>query len=123
MKVMLNGEAFDLDLDLRHVTVAFALDAEEVAGCRYVQWESDLLGGGAKALAALACLVWKRDGRAVRLEDVLSGEVPLDFSEAYTSLTAALTAQLGGDAAAEGPTQGAVSPAAPDGTDTTSSST
>jgi len=122
VKVMLNGEAFDLDFDINHVKMAFAVEVEKVAGRRYAQWESDLLGGGAEALAALACLIWRRDGRDVQLADVLSGEVPLEFSEAFSSVMAAFTAQIGG-AAAEDPTRGAVSPAAPDGTDTTSSGT
>jgi len=122
VKVMLNGEAFDLDFDINHVKMAFAVEVEKVAGRRYAQWESDLLGGGAEALAALACLIWRRDGRDVQLADVLSGEVPLEFSEAFSSVMAAFTAQIGG-AAVEDPTRGAVSPAAPDGTDTTSSGT
>lgn len=120
---MLNGEAFDLDFDISHVKMAFAVEAEKVAGRRYAQWESELLGGGAEALAALACLIWQRDGRTVALADVLSGEVPLEFSEAFSSVMAAFTAQIGSAAAAGDPTRGDASPAAPDGTDTTSSGT
>jgi hypothetical protein len=116
MKITINGETFDVDFEIEHVRMSFAMAIEKVAGTRYVQWETDLVAGGAAATAALVCLAWQRDGRDVQLQDILDGKVDLDFSEAFRSIMKALAEQQAsaGDAA-ENPTPGAETSSAPDG--------
>lgn len=77
-KISVNGESFVFNRD--HKPLSEALAIEKGLGCTYGQWEDDLAKGSARALAALVWLVWKRDGRDVALEDILSGDVPVNLA-------------------------------------------
>lgn len=77
-KVRINGEVFEFDP--AHRPLAEALALEKVYGAAYGQWEADLNAGAAKAIAGLAWLVWRRSGREVTFESMLSGEVELDLA-------------------------------------------
>ena len=124
MKITIGGETFDVDFELGHVQLSFALAIEKVAGMRYVQWETDLLEGGAAATAAFACLAWQRDGRDVQLQDILDGKIELNFSEVFRSIMSGIAGQQAGTVTAtENPTPGAETSSAPDGTDSTPAGT
>jgi hypothetical protein len=117
VKIVINGEAFDVDMERRPMSEALAIERE--CGRRYAEWESELFAGSAWAMAVLAWLVWRRDGREIPLGDILSGEVDFDFTEFEVSIlkssAEARAAREAGAGAAEGnPTSGAG--AAPDGT-------
>ena len=121
MKITVNGEAFDIDL--AHVPMSDALAIEREWKRRYAEWEGELYAGSAEAVAVLVWLLWRRDGREVPLEGILSGEVDFDYSEVLRSITeAALQAKADAEAEA-GPTSGAVPLTAPDGTDMTPAAT
>lgn len=117
MKIEINGELFDYEFDINHVPMSEALAIERLGGRRYVEWEMGLTGGSAESVAVLACLVWQRDGRDVKLQDILDGKVTLGFTETYNSVMRALVEQQKAAGAAENPTPGAVPLTAPAGTD------
>lgn len=79
-KVTINGEVFAFDRSRQPMSEALAI--ENGLKCRYADWETDLQAGSARALAAFFWLVWKRNGRDVPLEDILSGKVEIDLAEA-----------------------------------------
>jgi hypothetical protein len=121
VKVRIGGESFDFDEARRPMSEAIAV--ERAWGRRYAEWESELQAGSAEAMAVFVWLVWRRDGREVELADILSGEVDFDYRELEQSiLEVAVERQKAAEAEAN-PTQGAVSPAAPDGTPTTPAAT
>jgi len=124
MKITINGEEFAYDFDFAHMPMSEALAIEKAAGRRYVEWEMAFTGGGAEAMAVFVWLLWSRDGREVELGDILSGEVPVDFSQAYNSVIAAIVeTQRKAMEAAANPTTGAAPLTDPAGTGTTSKGT
>lgn len=78
-KVTINGEVFAWDGSRQPMSEALAI--EDGLKCRYVDWESDLNAGSARALAGFIWLVWRRNGKDVPLEDILSGKVEIDLAE------------------------------------------
>jgi hypothetical protein len=76
-KVTINGEVFSFDLTRKPMSEALAI--EHALGCRYADWETDMLGGSARALCGFIWLVWRRDGRDTELADILSGKVDIDL--------------------------------------------
>jgi ribosomal protein L12E/L44/L45/RPP1/RPP2 len=106
-----------------------ALWIEHVYKRRYAEWQSDLEAGSAKALAMMACLVWRRDGRNVdtMFGDILDGAVDFDLNEMLESMhdSVAAEAAAAAAAAAEGdaanPTPAGSDPAGTDGTGTATS--
>ena len=123
MKVTLNGEVFDFDG--RKQKVAEALAIEEAYGRRYVEWQDDMTAGGAKALCTLAWLIWRRDGRDVALEDILTDKVELDLNELLSSIIESAQADAAAEAEAEKSAAANPTPAGSDpaGTPTTGPST
>jgi len=97
MKVVINGEPFDYDG--ARMPMSDALWIEEAYKRRYIEWEADLNAGSAKAMCMLACLIWRRDGRDVPLQDVLDGKTDFDLMEMIVSM--AESAQAEAQAAAE----------------------
>jgi hypothetical protein len=95
-----------------------ALWVEHVYKRRYAEWQDDLAAGSARAMCVLACLIWRRDGRDVPLQDLLDGTVDFDLMEMLTSMAEAAEAEKG-EAAAPDPTP----PSAPAGTRTTGTAT
>jgi len=87
MKVTLGGEHFDFDGSKKPMSEALAL--EKAWGHRYAEWETELAAGSAEALCVLAWVIWRRDGRDVKLEDILAGTVDFDFGEFVASLAEA----------------------------------
>jgi hypothetical protein len=77
-KVTINGEVFAFDVTRKPMSEALAI--EHALGCRYGDWEQDMQGGSARALAGFIWLVWRRDGRNVALADILSGDVDVDMA-------------------------------------------
>jgi hypothetical protein len=77
-KVQINGETFQFDVTRKPMSEALAI--EHALGCRYADWEQDMQGGSARALAGFIWLVWRRDGRDVQLADILSGDVDVDMA-------------------------------------------
>ena len=77
VKVTINGEVFGWDPTRKPMSEALAI--EHALKCNYAQWEADLEAGSARALAGFIWLVWRRDGRDVLLEDILSGKVEIDL--------------------------------------------
>jgi hypothetical protein len=123
MKITVDGEKLAYEFELGHVQISQALAIEKAAGRRYVEWETEVLGGSAEAMAVLVHLAWKDSGRDVPVADILSGSADFNFVETYTSFMDALREQALARRAAERPTSGAEPLTAPDGTDTTSSAT
>jgi len=66
-KVTINGEVFSWDPARKPLSEALAIEAG--LKCRYVDYETDLAAGSARALAGFIWLVWRRNGRDVPLED------------------------------------------------------
>ena len=94
-----------------------ALWVEHVYKRRYAEWQEDLSAGSAKAMCVLACLIWRRDGRDVPLQDLLDGTVDFDLMEMLTSMADAAKEDAAAKAAADGgPYAG---PSAPAGTHST----
>jgi hypothetical protein len=91
MKVTINGEAFEWDGTKAPMSEALAI--EEVYKRRYAEWQDDLNAGSAKAFCVLAWLIWRRDGRDVPFDDILSGKVDFDFQEMLTSMAEAVAAE------------------------------
>lgn len=114
MKIILGGETFDFDAGRHPMSEALAI--EKAWGRRYAEWESELAAGSAEAFCVLAWLIWRREGRDVKLSDILEGAVEFDFAEFLDSWMT--KADKGAD-----PTAGAASQSAPDGTPTTQPST
>lgn len=77
-KVTINGEVFAWDASRKPMSEALAL--ENGLKCRYVDWETDLQAGSARALAGFVWLVWRRNGKDVPLEDILSGAIEIDLA-------------------------------------------
>jgi hypothetical protein len=124
VKITINGEQFSYDFSFDRMPMSEALAIEKALGRRYVEWEMELLGGSAVAMAALVWLIWSRDGRDVELQDILDGKADLDFSETSSSFVrAVMQERKEAAAAAENPTSGAAPLTAPDGTDSTATST
>jgi hypothetical protein len=119
VKVTLNGEEFAYDFDFAHMPMSEALAIERFANRRYVEWEMAFTGGSAEALAVFACLIWSRDGRDVKLQDVLDGNVDFDFSEAYASVISGIVEAQKQAMATAGPTSPAGPLTDPAGTATT----
>src|SRR5215472_17099445 len=63
-----------------------ALAIERAWMKRYAEWETELAAGSAEALCVLAWVIWRRDGRDIDLDDILSGKIDFDFTEFFTSL-------------------------------------
>jgi len=87
MKVILGGEPFEFDGAKKPMSEALAI--ERAWGKRYAEWETELGAGSAEALCVLAWVIWRRDGRDVKLDDILAGEVDFDFGEFVSSLAEA----------------------------------
>lgn len=99
MKVTLNGERFDYDGAKCPMSEALAI--EKVYQRRFVEWQSDLQAGSAKAMCVLAWIIWRRDGRNIQFEDILSGAVDFDLVEMLTSVLEAVEAEERAREAAE----------------------
>ena len=100
-----------------------ALWVEHVYKRRYAEWQEDLSAGSAKAMCVLACLIWRRDGRDVPLQDLLDGTVDFDLMEMLGSMADAAEAAK---EEAEGAEQAGVDPtpsSAPAGTHTIATGT
>lgn len=93
MKVIIAGEAFEYDG--AKAPMSEALWVEHVYKRRYAEWQSDLQAGSARAMCVLACLIWRRDGRDVPLQDVLDGKVDFDLMEMLTSMAESAQAEAG----------------------------
>jgi hypothetical protein len=78
-KVTINGEVFEWDPSRKPMSEALAL--ETGLKCRYVDWETELQAGQARAMCGFIWLVWCRAGRDVSLEDILAGKVEIDLNE------------------------------------------
>jgi hypothetical protein len=118
VKIVLGGEAFEWDGT--KAPMSEALWVEHVYKRRYAEWQEDLAAGSAKAMCVLACLIWRRDGRDVPLQDLLDGTVDFDLMEMLNSMAEAAEAEKAADAEAG---QGSANPtpagSAPDGTRST----
>lgn len=79
MKVTVNGEKFDFDTSRKPMSELLAI--ENGLHCTYSQWEADMQAGSARAMCGFIWLVWRRDGRDVKLADMLSGEVDFDTAD------------------------------------------
>lgn len=75
----INGEVFGFDTSRRPMSEALAI--EHGLKCTYAQWETDMKAGSARAMCGFIWLVWRRDGRDVKLADIMSGDVEIDLSE------------------------------------------
>lgn len=118
MKVVIAGETFEWDGT--KAPMSEALWVEHAYKRRYAEWQDDLAAGSAKAMCVLACLIWRRDGRDVPLQDLLDGTVDFDLMEMLNSMAEAAEAEKAADAEAG---QGSANPtpagSAPDGTHST----
>lgn len=75
-KVHINGEVFDWDTARQPMSEALAIEA--ALQCRYADWQSDMAAGSARALCGFIWLVWRRNGRDVPFDDILTGKVEID---------------------------------------------
>lgn len=78
-KVTISGEVFEWDPSRKPMSEALAI--ENGLKCRYVDWETDLEAGSARAMCGFIWLVWRRAGRDVSLEDILAGKVEIDLND------------------------------------------
>jgi hypothetical protein len=78
-KVTINGEVFAWDPSRKPMSEALAI--EHALKCNYAQWETDLAAGSARAICGFIWLVWRRDGRDVPMDGILSGEVEIDLGD------------------------------------------
>lgn len=99
MKVVLNGETFDYDGQKAPMSECLAI--EHVYKRRYVEWQSDMEAGSAKALCVLAWIIWRRDGRDVPFEDIIEGRADFDLMEMLTSMAESAMAEAGAGIADE----------------------
>ncbi len=76
LKVTIKGEVYSFDND--SYPLPEAIELEEKLGIPFAEWERSLYLGSAKAHAGLAWLTLKRNGRDVKLADILSGAWPED---------------------------------------------
>ena len=116
MKIVLAGETFEYDGTKAPMSEALAI--EHVYKRRYAEWQSDLSAGSAKAMCVLAWLIWRRDGRDVPFEDILSGTVDFDLQEMLESM-----AEAAQEAEAEAAVPDPTPPSAPAGTRSTGTAT
>jgi hypothetical protein len=78
-KVTIDGEKFDFDMSRKPMSELLAI--ENGLHCTYSKWEEDMRAGSARAMCGFIWLVWRRDGRDVKLEDMLSGAVDFNTSD------------------------------------------
>lgn len=78
-KVTVNGEVFGWDSSRKPMSEALAI--ENGLKCRFVDWETDLRAGSARAMCGFIWLVWRRAGRDVNLDDLLSGKIDIDLND------------------------------------------
>jgi hypothetical protein len=109
--IRINGEKFEWDGTRKPMSEALAI--ENGLGMRYADWETELAAGSMKAMCGFVWLIWRRDGRDVKLADILSGDVEIDLAELLECL--AELAEEAKAAEAPDPTSGAPEPTAPDG--------
>jgi hypothetical protein len=111
-KIKINGELFDWDESKKPMSEALAI--ENGLGMRYADWETELDAGSMRAMCGFVWLVWRRDGRDVPLEDILSGKVEIDLGELLGfMIEEAKARKAAAEAAAEAgqdPTGGAPAP-------------
>jgi hypothetical protein len=112
-KIVIGGETFDYDGQKQPMSEALAI--EGVYGRRYAEWQDDLWAGSAKAMCALAWIIWRREGRDVPFEDILSGKADFDFGEMLRSIIDAAEAAAAEAKAAEADPTGGSAPAGTDG--------
>jgi hypothetical protein len=79
IKVTVNGEVFAWDPSRKPMSEALAI--EHALKCNYAQWETDLEAGSARAICGFIWLVWRRDGRDIPLDDILSGKIDIDLND------------------------------------------
>ena len=103
-KVVINGETFQYDGDKAPMSEALAI--EDVYERRYVEWQADLQAGSAKAMAVLAWIIWRRDGRDVPYEDIISGKADFDLGEMINSIVESAQAAAEGEADPQTPGTG-----------------
>lgn len=110
MKIVVAGETFDYDGAKQPMSEA--LWVEHVYKRRYAEWQSDLEAGSVKALAMLACLIWRRDGRDVSTSftDILDGTIDFDLNEMLQSMADAAAAEAEAREAAEKADKGTANP-------------
>ena len=116
MKIVLAGETFEYDGTKAPMSEALAI--EHVYKRRYAEWQTDLSAGSAKAMCVLAWLIWRRDGRDVPFEDILSGTVDFDLQEMLESM-----AEAAQEAEAEAAVPDPTPPSVPAGTRSTGTAT
>lgn len=72
------------EFDGSHKPMSEALALEEGLKCTYAKWETDMAAGSARAMCGFIWLIWQRDGRDVKLEDMLadikSGKLDIDLA-------------------------------------------
>ena len=78
-KVTINGEVFGWDATRKPMSEALAI--ENGLKCRFTDWENDLQAGSARAICGFIWLVWRRDGRDISLDDILTGKVEIDLGD------------------------------------------
>jgi hypothetical protein len=110
LKIVVAGETFDYDGAKQPMSEALWI--EHVYKRRYAEWQSDLEAGSVKALAMLACLIWRRDGRDVSTSfaDILDGTLDFDLNEMLQSMADAAEAEKKAREAAEKAEKGAANP-------------
>jgi hypothetical protein len=115
-KIRINGETFNYDQS--HHPMSEALAIEQATGMRYVDWETELSAGSMRAMCGFVWLVWRRNGRDVPLDDILSGEIEIDLTDLLASFL-----EMGQENQEPGPTSGdSPVPSAPAPTPTTGKS-
>ena len=96
VKVTIGGQVHSFD---PKYPLSEAIELEEKLGIPFGEWQQAIAQGSAKAIAGYIWLVLRRNGKDVPLEDILSGEYPVDTSEINIE-------DEGGPAAADPPGEG-----------------
>src|SRR5690242_2700531 len=97
-----------------------ALAIEDAYKRRYVEWQDDLQAGSARAMCVLAWIIWRRDGRDVPYDDIISGRVDFDLGEMIASIIESAAQAAAAEAEPDPTTPGSPAPA---GTHTTGTGT
>ena len=115
-KITVGGEIFEYDGKRQPMSEALAI--EELYGRTYAQWQDDIQAGSARAMCVLAWLIWRRDGRDVPYEDIISGKVDFDLAEMMNSIIESAEAAATEAKAAEADPTGGPDPDGTAGTGT-----
>lgn len=77
-KIRIEGEIYDWDTTRLPLHEAIAM--EKVSGLTLREFNQQAEDGSAFATAVMVWMVWRRNGREVKFQDIVDGTVPVDMA-------------------------------------------